>query len=235
MTRCYVNGNERSHRHVLPFPNNTKHIDRSMSPKSAVFRLRSGPHLIHVPLAPQVYILNGISTESAAFAGFMVVTNSHTDRQTDRQTDNDTSVTIGRTLCYTQLCHQMIVTIDAKYRTVWSAEFDASTVRHSTSTQCSTTRETPYSRWYLCQILTDFQNSFTGWFTRKFSVKWLLLVISPCLAYVATLTCETLMSENKRLTIQVQGTAVTYLRCGGTVDNQTKKLLLLSQSVKIVF
>ena len=123
-------------------------------------------------------------------------------RQTDRQTDNDTSVTIGRTLCYTQLCHQMIVTTEAKYRTVWSAEFDASTVRHSTSTQCSTTRETPYSRWYLCQILTDFHNSFTGWFSGKFSVKWLLLVISPCLAYVATLTCETLMSENKRLTIR---------------------------------
>jgi len=35
--------------------------------------------------------------------------------------------------------------------------------------------------------------------------------------------------------VQVQGTSVTYLRCGRTVDNQTKKLLLLSQSVKIVF
>jgi len=37
-------------------------------------------------------------------------------------------------------------------------------------------------------------------FLSKFSVKS-LLKIPPCLAYVATLPCETLMSENKRLTI----------------------------------
>jgi len=46
----------------------------------------------------------------------------------------------------------------------------------------------------------------TGWeyaederFLGKFAVKWLLTTQS-LVAYVATLSCETLMSENKRLT-----------------------------------
>jgi len=42
--------------------------------------------------------------------------------------------------------------------------------------------------------------------------------------YVATQPSETLMSENKRLTISV----ATYLRYGGVVNNQIKKGLLLS-------
>ena len=50
-----------------------------------------------------------------------------------------------------------------------------------------------------CQILTDFQNSLTARFCNKFAVKWLLR-IPPHLAYVATLSCETIMSENKPLT-----------------------------------
>ena len=61
-------------------------------------------------------------------------------------------------------------------------------------------KETPYSWWCLCQILTDFHNSFNGWLPCKFEVKR-LLKIPPRLAYVATLPCERLMSENKRLTI----------------------------------
>jgi len=41
---------------------------------------------------------------------------------------------------------------------------------------------------------------FAGRFLGKFAVSWLLKIL-PLLAYVATLPCETLMSENKRLTI----------------------------------
>jgi len=51
-----------------------------------------------------------------------------------------------------------------------------------------------------CQFLTDFQNSFAGWFSSKFAVKR-SLKIPTLLAYVATLPCETLMSESKRLAI----------------------------------
>ena len=61
-------------------------------------------------------------------------------------------------------------------------------------------RETPYSWCCLCQILTDFHNSVTGWFPCKFAVKR-LLKIATRLAYVATLPCERLMSLNKRLAI----------------------------------
>jgi len=69
-------------------------------------------------------------------------------------------------------------------------------------------RETPYSWWCLYQILTDFHNSVTGWFPCKFAVKG-LLKISARLAYVATLPCERLMSENKRLAINYK------VVCGG--------------------
>jgi len=48
--------------------------------------------------------------------------------------------------------------------------------------------------------LNKFSIFFTARFCRKFTVKWLLKV-PPHLAYVATLPCETLMSENKLLTI----------------------------------
>jgi len=71
------------------------------------------------------------------------------------------------------------------------------------------------------------------------------------LAYVATLPCETLMSENKRLTINYkvanfetlmsenkrlkikkQGSVATYFRCGETVNSHVKRGLLLSLPVK---
>jgi len=48
--------------------------------------------------------------------------------------------------------------------------------------------------------LTDLRIFFTERFLGKFAVKW-ILKIPPHLAYVATLPCETLMSEkNKPLT-----------------------------------
>jgi len=47
-------------------------------------------------------------------------------------------------------------------------------------------------------LSTDFQQSFTGRFSSKFAVKFYCILH---LAYVATLPCETLMQENKQLTI----------------------------------
>ena len=59
-------------------------------------------------------------------------------------------------------------------------------------------------------------------------VKW-ILKIPPHFAYVATLLCETLMSA---INDKLQGSVATYLRCGCIVNNQIRKSLLLSQSVK---
>jgi len=70
---------------------------------------------------------------------------------------------------------------------------------------------------------------FTERFHGKFAVKS-LLTIPPLLAYFATLPCETLMSENKQINNKLQGSVATYLRCGGIVNNQNKKGLLLSVS-----
>ena len=61
------------------------------------------------------------------------------------------------------------------------------------------------------------------------AVKW-TLNIPPHLAYVATLPCETLMSAKQAINDELQGSVATYLRCGGVVNNQIKKGLLLSVS-----
>jgi len=79
--------------------------------------------------------------------------------------------------------------------------------------------------------LDRFSFFFAGRFLGKFAVKWILKV-PLLLAYVATLPCETLTSENKRLAINYK-VVVIYLTCGGVVNNQIKKGLLLSLSVKI--
>jgi len=47
---------------------------------------------------------------------------------------------------------------------------------------------------YLRQILTDFQNSFTGTFCGQSAVKW-LWNIPPHISYVATLPCEIWMQQ----------------------------------------
>ena len=71
--------------------------------------------------------------------------------------------------------------------------------------------------------------NFTGRFRGKFVVKW----ISHCTLHVATLPCEKLMSVKQLATDdKLQGSVATYLRCGGVVNNQIKKGLLLSLSVK---
>jgi len=68
---------------------------------------------------------------------------------------------------------------------------------------------------------------FTVRFRSKFAVKQ-ILNISPHFAYVATLPCETLMSAKQSINDKLQASVAAYLRCGGVVNNQIKKGLLLS-------
>jgi len=46
----------------------------------------------------------------------------------------------------------------------------------------------------------------------------------PHLAYVATLPRETLTSAKQAINDKSQGSVATYLRCGGVVNNQIKKI-----------
>jgi len=55
--------------------------------------------------------------------------------------------------------------------------------------------KTPNSCPYLCQIMTDFHNSFTVTLSRKFAIK-ISLQIPPHLNSVAAIPCEILMSDN---------------------------------------
>jgi len=50
----------------------------------------------------------------------------------------------------------------------------------------------------------------------------------PHIAYVATLPCETLMSAKQALYDKLHGSLAAYLRCGGVVNKQIEKGLLLS-------
>jgi len=70
-------------------------------------------------------------------------------------------------------------------------------------------------------------NFFTERFLDKFVVK-LILKIPSHLAYVATLFCETIISAKQAINDKLQGSVATYLRCGGVINNQIKKGLLLS-------
>jgi len=85
-------------------------------------------------------------------------------------------------------------------------------------------------------ILSNFNQLkiFTGRFLGKFIFKW-IVKIPPHLAYVATLPCETSMSSKQSINDKLQGSIATYLKCGGVVNNQIRKGLLLSLSVKIFF
>jgi len=57
----------------------------------------------------------------------------------------------------------------------------------------------------------------------------------PHFAYVATLPCETLMLAKQTTNDKLQGSVAAYLRCGGLVNNQIKKGLLLSPWVRKFF
>ena len=76
-------------------------------------------------------------------------------------------------------------------------------------------------------------------FSSKFAAKFLLKIRSHLIC-VATLPCETLMSENERqsqtnavINDKLHGTVVTYLKCGGIFNKLIKKGLLLSLPVTI--
>jgi len=71
---------------------------------------------------------------------------------------------------------------------------------------------------------------FTRIFLGKFAFKCILKV-SPHLAYAATLPFETLMSAKQAINDKLQGCVAAYLRCGGIVNTQIKKGLLMSLKV----
>jgi len=75
--------------------------------------------------------------------------------------------------------------------------------------------------------LNRFKKKITGRFLGKFVVEW-ALNIPPHLAHVATLPCKTLMSAKQAINDKLQGSVAACLMCGGVVNNQIKKGLLLS-------
>ena len=75
----------------------------------------------------------------------------------------------------------------------------------------------------LLSNLSRFKEVFTGWFLCKFAVKRILR-IPPHLVCVATLSRETLTSAKQAINDKLQGSVATYLRCGGVVNNQIKKV-----------
>jgi len=81
--------------------------------------------------------------------------------------------------------------------------------------------------------LNRFLQNFTERVLRKFAIKWILKIPSH-LAYVATLPCETSMSAKQAINDKLQGSVATYWRCGWVVNNQIRKGLLLSLSVKFL-
>ena len=78
--------------------------------------------------------------------------------------------------------------------------------------------------------LNRFKKNLIKRFLGKFAIKRILKILLH-LAYVATLPCETLMSAEQAINNKLQGSVGTYFRCGGVVNNQIKKGLLLSLSV----
>jgi len=76
-----------------------------------------------------------------------------------------------------------------------------------------------------------FTHFFAGKFLGEFAAKR-ILNIPQHLAYVATLPCETLMSAKQAINDKLQGSVATYLKCGGVVENQIKKDLLLNVRMK---
>jgi len=72
-----------------------------------------------------------------------------------------------------------------------------------------------------------FTHFFAGKFLGEFAAKR-ILNIPQHLAYVATLPCETLTSAKQAINDKLQGSVAIYLKCGGVVENQIKKDLLLN-------
>jgi len=86
-------------------------------------------------------------------------------------------------------------------------------------------------------IISGFSIFFKCQINNKVPAKY-LLKIPPHLICVATLPCETLMSENERqlqtnavIDEEFQSIVATYLRCGRICSNHIKTGLLLSLPV----
>jgi len=60
----------------------------------------------------------------------------------------------------------------------------------------------------------------------------ILLKITQLIAQIATLPCENFNDRKQAINDKLQASVSTYLRCGGVANNQVKKGLLLSLSVK---
>jgi len=76
--------------------------------------------------------------------------------------------------------------------------------------------------------LNRFRKKITRRFFGKFVVKR-ILKISPHLVHVATLPCETLMSAKEAVNDKLQGSVDTYLTRGWVVNNQIRKILVLTE------
>ena len=83
-------------------------------------------------------------------------------------------------------------------------------------------------------ILTPLQNCFPGRFLGKLAENW-LLKLPPLFAHVATLTCENINVRKQAINDNLQGSIATYLRYDGVYNNQIKKGLLLSLSLKKIW
>jgi len=79
---------------------------------------------------------------------------------------------------------------------------------------------------WFCQFLTDLRNFFTG----KFAVKrFTKNPTTPCTCYHTSLWNINVSNTSH---YKLQGSVATYIRYGGVVNNQIKKVLLLSLYVK---
>jgi len=70
---------------------------------------------------------------------------------------------------------------------------------------------------------SDLRFFFTGRFLGKFAVKR-ILKIPPHLAYDAISPCEKLMWAKQAINHKLQGSVVTYLRCGGLLITKLRKV-----------
>ena len=70
----------------------------------------------------------------------------------------------------------------------------------------------------------DLKTFFAGRFLGTFAVTWILNVPQHL---ASALSCETLISAKQALNDKLESSVAAYLRCGGVVNNQIKKNLLL--------
>jgi len=95
-------------------------------------------------------------------------------------------------------------------------------------TPCSVKTKSPYSCRYLCQIFTDFQNSFSVWFSNKFADYY------PTTPRICRHTTPWNINTRKQaINDKLQVRVVTYIRFGDA-NKQFKKYLFLSLSEEIL-